>query len=124
MKLPQILTVFSLAAFLLTGCATVIGTLEVDIENPGASTWAPALVSTVQPTGPQPVVTDAGGEIPTEAHTGAVSGQVCYPGESIPAMTAFFQDTASGQVTELKIPENQASFTVDLPPASILPSLT
>lgn len=120
MKSTQIITVFSLAAVLLSGCATVIGTLEVGIENPGESTGAPALVSTTQPTDPQPVVTDASSEIPTEAQTGAVSGQVCYPSKSFPAMTAFFQDTASGQVTELKIAENQASFTVDLPPGQYI----
>ncbi|MFC1922909.1 TolB family protein [Chloroflexota bacterium] len=47
---------------------------------------------------------------------GHVNGEICYPSESIPAMTAFFKESSSGQVTELPISENQASYNVELNP--------
>lgn len=48
--------------------------------------------------------------------TGYVNGEICYPGESIPAMTAFFKESSTGQVTELRISENQTSYSVELNP--------
>lgn len=62
---------------------------------------------------------------PTAAATAApegavIRGAVCYPSEYIPEMTAFFQDTTSGEVTTLDVAENQATYEVNLPAGTYL----
>ncbi len=47
---------------------------------------------------------------------GTINGRVCYPSESIPELTIFFQEVSTGQFTELPIPENQASYSIELDP--------
>ncbi|MEX0788022.1 MAG: hypothetical protein WD906_02400 [Anaerolineales bacterium] len=47
--------------------------------------------------------------------TGILTGQVCYPSESIPPMTAYFEDTLTHAVTSLAIAQDQGSYSVDLP---------
>ena len=42
--------------------------------------------------------------------TGSISGRICYPGQSIPEMTVFFQEISTAQITELSIEENQTSY--------------
>ena len=63
--------------------------------------------ATAQPT--LPPVTD------TPVTAGTLRGAVCYPSESIPAMNAFFQNTATGELTTLAIAENQAAYELVLP---------
>jgi len=48
--------------------------------------------------------------------TGAVAGRLCYPSEYLPEMTLFFQETASQEITDLAIAENQDSYFVNLLP--------
>ena len=93
------------------------GTLEVGIETPGAAvgTSPPnpgAGVDTLSPT--------AGENIPPSAEPGAVSGAICFPSETIPPMTAYFQNIDTDQVTELPIVENQTDFAVTLEPGSYI----
>jgi hypothetical protein len=52
----------------------------------------------------------------SEEITGYINGRICYPSESIPAMTVFFQEASTRQVTELAISENQYSYSTELDP--------
>ena len=93
-----------LILLLLTACFPLAGTLEVGVETPTASAGTPEFVVTPEPT--------------PAALTGTVSGRVCYPSEFIPAMTAYFQQTSDGSLTEITIAENQATYTAELAPGT------
>lgn len=45
-----------------------------------------------------------------------VTGMICFPGEFIPAMTAYFEETETELLTELPINENQTTYEVNLEP--------
>ncbi len=47
-----------------------------------------------------------------------LSGKVCFPGESIPAMTVYFQDTTSENVLELQVEAGQSQYEIKLPPGT------
>jgi hypothetical protein len=47
-----------------------------------------------------------------------VHGQVCYPGESIPEMIAYFEDVKTDQVIELPIPAGRSQYEITLPPGT------
>jgi hypothetical protein len=49
---------------------------------------------------------------------GDVSGKLCFPSEYIPAMTVFFENASTGQVTQLQIAENQFTYQQFLPSGS------
>ena len=118
---PRLLFIIRiLSPMVVTGCTSLVGTLDVEIDNSGAAvqTQAPAIES--PPDNPEPVPTEPVGENPASSLTGSASGRVCYPSEMIPAMTAFFQDTSRGKITELTILEQQASYTVELPPGQYI----
>lgn len=108
-----------LIAVLLGGCAPVMGTFEIGIEDPGAGLQTEVAASATSPASPEPT-TMAGMHTPQGSPAGTVSGKVCYPSEMIPAMTAFFQETASGEISEMDIEEDQAGFTIDLPPGKYI----
>jgi len=59
-------------------------------------------------------------QVPQEliSQNGYVSGIMCYPSQYIPAMTAYFENTGSGQVTTLPISLNQNTYGISLPPGS------
>jgi hypothetical protein len=63
------------------------------------------------PASPSPTTSPA-------AQNGTVAGQICYPSEGIPAMTAYFEDVVSHAVVSLAIAANQSSYTVDLTPGT------
>lgn len=46
---------------------------------------------------------------------GQVWGEICYPSESIPAMTLYFQNTSTLQTLSFSIEENQTSYRYELP---------
>lgn len=50
--------------------------------------------------------------------TGGINGRICYPGQSIPEMTVFFQETSTQQITELPIEEDQTSYAFILDPGN------
>jgi hypothetical protein len=54
------------------------------------------------------------------AGPGGAAGSICYPSETIPPMTAYFQDVASGEVTTLDIQDGQSSYEVALPPGTYI----
>ncbi|HNB52470.1 MAG TPA: hypothetical protein PK530_11025 [Anaerolineales bacterium] len=89
--------------FLTTACVPFVGNIDLGVETstPTTSTETPA---------PEPT--------PLPASTGTVSGRVCYPSEFIPAMTAYFQQTSSGALTELAIAESQLTYTIELAPGT------
>jgi hypothetical protein len=59
-------------------------------------------------------------QIPQEiiSKSGYVNGKICYPSQYIPAMTAYFENTASGHITTLPIALNQNTYGIALPPGS------
>ncbi|OGO10531.1 MAG: hypothetical protein A2Z66_06850 [Chloroflexi bacterium RBG_13_66_10] len=62
-------------------------------------------------------------DTPTSPPPGGPSGaagRVCYPSEGVPAMTAYFQNTATGQMTTLAIQEGQSTYDIPLPPGTYL----
>ncbi|HLB65124.1 MAG TPA: hypothetical protein VJJ46_09795 [Anaerolineales bacterium] len=62
---------------------------------------------------------ETGAPPPTEGPAGA-EGRVCYPSEGIPAMTAYFQNMRTGEVSTLEIEAGQALYEVALPPGTYL----
>jgi hypothetical protein len=51
--------------------------------------------------------------------TGEVGGRVCYP-SGASAMTAYFEESSSHQVTELPLADRQPTYKVTLPPGTYL----
>jgi hypothetical protein len=56
---------------------------------------------------------------PTPLKSGA-TGNMCYPSEGIPAMRAYFQNTANGAVADLPITAGQIIYTVTLTPGTYI----
>lgn len=97
-------------SLILSGCAPLVGTLEVDITSLPAA-------NTEQAT-PEPRETEAAESTPQS--TGSAVGKVCYPSEAIPAMTAYFQNQSSGALIPVEMAENQSSYRVELEPGAYL----
>lgn len=57
-------------------------------------------------------------QIPADQLTqnGYISGKICYPSQYIPEMTAYFENTTTGQITTLPIALNQNTYGIFLPP--------
>jgi hypothetical protein len=51
----------------------------------------------------------------TDLSHGTVTGEICYPSEFTPAMTLYFQQVDTNQITQFSIPENHMTFSVLLP---------
>ena len=95
---------------IISACVPLSGTLEV-----GLATTTPEPGNEHVPS-PLPAT-----HTPVAASTeGTVKGSICYPSEAIPAMTAFFESQASGQVTQLTIAENQGTYAIELDPGEYL----
>jgi Tol biopolymer transport system component len=91
-------------ALFFSACAPLGGTLEVGIITETQETNVPASPTASPPTHtPEPV-----------SDTGTVMGKICYPSESIPDMTAYFQNNETGDVSQLPVAENQGSYTMEL----------
>lgn len=113
------LFIFLTILLLLLTSACVPAVLQVVVETPTpvAITALPAEEQTPTPTEtPTPVLepTPTETSIP-EGTTGTATGRVCYPSEAIPAMTAFFQEVGTGDITEIAIAFGQSTYTVELP---------
>ena len=74
-------------------------------ETPSGLT-SPTSTHTVEPT-----VTQSPSPTPLENN---ILGMICYPGESIPAMTAYFENTETEALVELPITPGQDSFELKL----------
>ena len=91
------------------------------------ATHQPAATETVTST-----PTSTGTETPTSTQTpsptpsptpakSAATGKVCYlVGQTIPAMTAYFQNSATGAVSELPIVTGQITYTATLTPGTYI----
>jgi hypothetical protein len=95
-----------ISLILMSACAPLVGTLEVEVAgqpegSEGQSSSAPLQTEPVDAPFPS---------------LGSAMGKVCYPSESIQAMTGYFQHQGSGALTPLEIGENQATYRVDLEP--------
>lgn len=77
--------------------------------TPAPEAMATSVAATLTALAPPPAT-----ETPAPA-TGTVRGSVCFPGEGVPPMTAYFRETTSGQVTELAVAESTDLFEIDLP---------
>ena len=102
--IPALLTIITSA------CAPLGGTLEVSFAT---ETPVPGIDSSSTP---NPTTTAAA----TTRDLGLVAGSICYPSEAIPAMTAFFENQASGHVAQLAIAENQGEYSIQLEPGEYL----
>lgn len=111
MNLPRIFKgkirlLFSSILMLSAACSTVPGTFEVGIITDTQETSVVISPTPIQPTQtPEPV-----------SDTGAVMGKICYPSESIPALTAYIQNNDTGAVNTLQIAEHQNSYSLELEP--------
>jgi hypothetical protein len=91
---------------LISACAPLGGTLEVDLiqETPSATAELPPTPTSISPTPtPEPI-----------PETGVVMGNICYPSEFIPSMTVYFQNTATEELNEMPIAENQNTYSFEL----------
>lgn len=96
--------------FIISACVPLSGTLEV-----GLATTTPEPGNEHVPS-PVPAT-----HTPVAASTeGTVKGSICYPSEAIPAMTAYFENQVSGQVTQLAVAENQDTYSIELDPGEYL----
>jgi hypothetical protein len=66
-----------------------------------------------------PATTVAPTLAPTPVRASA-AGKICYPAENIPAMTAYFQNSATGTVAELPIASGQITYTLTLTPGTYI----
>lgn len=87
------------------------------LTPPPEATATVAMTATVIPTSTQaPSPTPS----PTPVQASA-TGKVCYiVGQVIPAMTAYFQNSTTGAVTELPIAAGQITYTIDLIPGTYI----
>jgi hypothetical protein len=51
----------------------------------------------------------------TDLPHGTVTGEICYPSEFNPAMTLYFEQVDTNQITQFSIPENHFNYSVLLP---------
>jgi hypothetical protein len=90
----------------VSACAPLSGTIEVSFATPTPEI-ADAPVSSPSPIPPTSTIT-------ASSDLGQVVGRVCYPGSTVPEMTAYFQHLDSGEVSQLTIAENQENYSIDL----------
>lgn len=79
--------------------------------DPGA--MATAVAGTLTAGAPTGLASPSSSPSPA-TQNGTIDGQICYPSEGIPAMTAYFEDVVSHAVVSLAIPANHSIYTVDL----------
>ena len=93
----------------------VLASVACNLPLPGGETpTATPITATDAPP------TDAPAPTETTPATGHVEGQMCFPSEYIPAMTAYFENANTAELFELPIAENQLSFGIDLPPGQYI----
>jgi hypothetical protein len=90
------------------------------IEPQGATTVQPSQTKLPTPS-PSTIITPSATATITPTPQGDnVLGKICYPSESIPAMTAYFEETNSHAVVELPIAAGQDHYATLLPPGTYL----
>jgi len=97
-------------------------------QPPAATTTADLPTNPAAPTGSPPLATGTiaapsatpEATVPLEPIPGTVSGQVCYPSEFIPAMTAYFREVSTAAAYHLPISLNQGSYSALIPPGTYI----
>jgi hypothetical protein len=111
-------TLQTLVAAQLTQVSLQNSTLTAGTGSP--TTVQPAQVSQPTPS-PSAVLTPTHTATITPTPQGDnVMGKICYPGESIPAMTAYFEETDTHAVVELPITAGQDHYATILPSGTYL----
>jgi hypothetical protein len=89
-----------------SACAPLGGTLEVGVipETQESTDEIPSTPTTIPPTDTPELIQS----------TGAVTGKICFPSEFIPSMTVYFQDTTTGEFTQMQVAENQDNYMFEL----------
>jgi hypothetical protein len=95
------------AAFAVSACS-----LPREAPPEVVATSVAGTLTAVAPSNPVESETPA---LPATPGASGVSGLICYPSEGIPAMTAYFQHMASGEVTSLGIEPGQSEYEAELP---------
>ncbi len=89
--------------------------------RPGIATASQTARSSQTPPSPGATVTPTTTATITPTPQGDnVLGKICYPGEGIPAMTAYFEETNTHAVVDLPIAAGQDHYAILLPPGTYL----
>jgi hypothetical protein len=86
---------------------------QIASATPQPSPTAPALAAATATPEATPTATPS----PTASEFN-VSGKVCYPGGSVPAMTLYFQNKKNDNILELQVQANQTQYQINLPPGT------
>jgi hypothetical protein len=105
-RLPSLILLLAAASL---ACALPFGTPSQGSLDTIATSVAATLTAAVPPSPLPPTAT-------APPAVGAIAGNICYPSEGIPAMTAFFEEINNHTVTSLPIAASQGSYQVELPP--------
>jgi hypothetical protein len=135
------LAVYAASGFILAACGQTAAATPTEPEDPletsvtatltvAAPEAGPVATATEPPTEApviEPTATPPASPTPTDTPTAAptplannVSGAICFPSESIPAMNAYFEETETEALVELPIAAGQTSFEVKLAPGTYI----
>jgi len=115
------------AVFILASCNLPRGTPEPTLDQNVVATMVEGTLAgfptpTVRATDTT-VVLPAASAIPQPsptASTGKAAGKICFPSSGRTDMRGFFQETASGVVTELTISASDTKYEIDLKPGNYI----
>jgi hypothetical protein len=104
--------------------ATIVAaTLTANVPQATATpmpTHTPTQAQTDTPTiTATPLPTDTLTPTPTPPANN-VTGQICYPGGDIPAMTVYFEQADSENIVEMPVAAGQSSYEINLPPGTYI----
>lgn len=99
-------TAIILFGVLTTACAPLLGTLETEnVAKTQETIHSPS--ATIIQSSETAVAVD---------ETGTISGKICFSGEVIPSMIAYFINQDTKAINQLAITENQTSYTLQIEP--------
>jgi hypothetical protein len=105
-----------------TATPTLEPTATPTLEPTATPTLEPTATPTLEPTAtptPEPTATPQPTATPTVVvQSGTVSGKICGPDETAPAMTLYFMETKSKAVTELPLKAASTSYQIRLLPGT------
>jgi hypothetical protein len=123
-----------LVALLVAGCGIALSTLPIyrqstqdqptltpnnpDTDGPLVSVMTEVVVQTATSLPARPTPTPTPFDEPFRP--GSIQGKVCFPGEAVPEMMAYFQEINTGAWVELPIAPNQSTYQKNLPPGDYL----
>lgn len=120
---------------LLASCATSVPSFATQTPEVQPTMTPPQAAPSASPTRvvdlasptatPLPTATDTAQPRATPSPTPTplvynVAGDICYPRDTIPQMTLYFENTETESLVELPIPEGQDNYSVKLPPGTYI----